>query len=112
MPATIDTYIAALGAPVAAIAADLRELLDARLGADIGTIWHGHPVWKDDRQPVAGFKAYSSYVTFMIWNGRAVDDPSGRLAMSGSGMGSVKLREPADVDVATFGGWLRQAVGK
>jgi hypothetical protein len=48
----------------------------------------------------------------MIWNGRAIDDPSGRLAMSGSGMGSVKLREPADVDVATFGGWLRQAVGK
>jgi hypothetical protein len=110
MPApTIDAYTAALPEPLHNVATALRTILDREVGADLGTVWHGHPVWKDGTRPVAGFKAYSTHVTFMIWAGTAIADPTKRLQLSGSGMGTVKLHTHADVDATTFAGWLRQA---
>jgi hypothetical protein len=110
MPApSIDAYTAALPAPLRDVATVLRTLLDREIGADLGTIWHAHPVWKNGARPLAGFKAYSTHVTFMIWAGTAITDPTKRLHLSGSGMGSVKLRTPADLDATTFTEWLRQA---
>jgi hypothetical protein len=112
MPApTIDAYTAALSPPLRDVATTLRTLLDREIGANLGTVWHGHPVWKDGTRPVAGFKAYSAHITFMIWAGTTVTDSTKRLQLSSSGMGSIKLRAPADVDATTFAGWLRQACG-
>jgi hypothetical protein len=99
MPAkTIDAHIASLASPHTEIARQLRELLDARFGADIGTIWYGHPVWKNGRQPLAGLKAYNGHVTF--------------LTRTEQGVESVKLRETGDVDVTTLGAALERVTAK
>lgn len=61
--------------------------------------------------PIAGYKAYSSHVTLMLWRGADIDDPTGRLQRSGPpGMASVKLRGVDDVDEAALRSWLRQAL--
>lgn len=67
------------------------------------------PTWKHDSTPVALLKAYASYVTFGLFAGQSVNDPSGRLEPGARQMASVKLRSTADIDEALFTEWLRQA---
>ncbi len=105
----MDAYLDGLSADLRPIGDRLRALLDAGLSRATGQLWHGHPVWLIGKTPVAGFKAYSSYVTFMIWRGQQVDDPSGRLEAASRTMSAVKLRSVDEIDEALFAGWLKQA---
>lgn len=111
---TVDAYLAALPERQREITAALLPLVEAVLpGA--GAVWHGHPVWslgpKPGVTPVCFLKAYAGHVSFGLWRGRAVADPSGRLAPGSREMAAVKLRTPADVDPELFTDWLRQAHG-
>jgi hypothetical protein len=107
--ATIDEYLDGVPAPLRPVGDQLRALLDAGLARATGQVWHGHPVWMVGKTPVAGFKAYSSYVTLMIWPGARVDDPSGRLEVGSRDMASVKLRSADEIDPELFAGWFKQA---
>ncbi len=109
---TIDGYLETLPEPLQQIGSQLRTLLDEALPDATGAMWHGHPVWKAGPTPVAGFKAYPSYLTFMLWRGQEVSDNSGRLAAGSGAMASVKLRTGDELDPSLFADWLRQlAVG-
>ncbi|MDH6237323.1 DUF1801 domain-containing protein [Cryobacterium sp. CG_9.6] len=108
-PTSIDEYLAGHADPIGAIAATLRAKFDAGLPQTSAQLWHGHPVWLQDGIPVAGFKAYASFVTVLFWRGQRVTDASGKLDASGAKeMGSVKLRVAEDVDAELFDDWLRQ----
>jgi len=113
-PTTIDEYLAALPEPLREVGAKARDLVDVAL-PDVGSaLWHGHPTWSagaaPGKAPVCFLKAYTSYVTFGFWRGRAVDDPSGRFAPGAREKASVKLYGLADVDAVLFTGWLHQAL--
>ena len=104
---TVDDYIEALPEPLRSAAAEARGVIDAELGE--GVIWHGHPVWMMGKTPVALLKAYTTFVTFGLFQGQLVEDPSGRLQPAARRMASVRLRAAADVDEALFAGWIRDA---
>jgi hypothetical protein len=106
--ATVDDYIDALPEPLRGAAERAREVIDGELGD--GVIWHGQPVWMITKTPVALLKAYTTYVTFGLFQGQLVADPSGRLAPAARQMATVRLRAAADVDAALFACWLREAV--
>lgn len=108
--ATIDEYISRLDVPNREIAAALRAHIDVALPEAEGRMWHGHPVWLKGKTPVAGFKAYPTQVTFMLWRGREIADPTGTLAPSGSGqMSTLKIADTDGFDGSDLDGWLRQA---
>lgn len=111
-PATVTEYAAALDQPLREIAEKLQTIVDAALPQQ-GAVWHGHPVWSlgpaPGKTPVAYFKAYSSYVTFGLWRGQEISDPSGRLEPAARQMAAVRLRTPADIDPDLFATWLRLA---
>jgi hypothetical protein len=107
----VEEYLASLTGPLAEAGEKTRPVIDAVLpGA--GAIWHGHPVWSlgatAGKTPVCLLKAYPSYLTFGLWRGREISDPSGRLDTR-KGMAHVRLRTTADVDAELFTDWLRQA---
>jgi len=104
----IDEYLDSLEGQARDIGRELRAILDDALRNASGTLWHGHPVWMSGKKPLAGFKAYASYVTFMIWHGNPISDATGRL-QSTSHMATVKLASTADIDRRTFRRWLRTA---
>ncbi|TDV57805.1 DUF1801 domain-containing protein [Actinophytocola oryzae] len=112
MPTTVSDYVTTLPEPQRRIAEQLVRLVDAELPGT-GVVWHGHPVWSlgsaPGRSPVCLIKARSTYVTFSLWRGQEVDDPSGRLTAGARAMAGVKLRSLDDVDADLFTGWLRQA---
>jgi hypothetical protein len=107
--ATIEEYITGLHEPLASVAVTLREHLDASLSESTGQMWHGHPVWMNDGTPVAGFKAYPRYVTFMLWRGQEIDT-AGELSPAGSGsMSTLKVSKAAELHGPALRNWLRQA---
>jgi hypothetical protein len=61
------------------------------------------------KQPVCYLRAASVRITFGLWRGASIDDPSGRLETSGKVMAHAKLRSREDVDDALFSDWLAQA---
>ncbi|MFC3501233.1 DUF1801 domain-containing protein [Micromonospora sp. NPDC049366] len=112
MNSTIDDYLAQLDPPLREIGEKLRPVIDAALPDATAAMWHGHPVWglgdKPGQRPVCLLKAYGRHVTFGLWRGQELDDPTGRLTPGARQMASVKLRTVADVDPALFTGWLGQ----
>ncbi|MDJ0349090.1 DUF1801 domain-containing protein [Cryobacterium sp. PH29-G1] len=108
-PTNIDEYVATPTEPLASVVGLLREKFDLGLPETSTELWHGHPVWLDDELPVAGFKAYPTFVTVLFWRGQAITDDSGKLNASGSAeMSEYKLRGVDDFDDALFDGWLQQ----
>ncbi len=104
----INRYLADLPPATRRIGKELRAVIDSALPDATASIWHGQPVWMRDKSPLAGFKAYSTYVTFMIWNGKSISDSTGRL-QPGSRVATVKLHAPSDIDHEAFTGWLKAA---
>jgi hypothetical protein len=63
-----------------------------------------------DGKPVAGFKAFPNYVTFMLWRGQSVNDDTDSLAPSGSAdMATLKIADTDGFDGEALDDWLRQA---
>lgn len=107
---TIDEYIATLDAPNDVIAEALKAHLDTGLPEAVGRLWRGHPVWMIGKHPVAGFKAYPTHVTFMLWRGQSVNDDTETLEASGSAdMATLKIANTDGFDGEVLDDWLRQA---
>src|SRR5262249_27542871 len=90
------------------VGTQLRSVIDAGLPKASGTMWQGQPVWKIGTTPVALLKAYASYVTFGLFRGQAVSDPSGRLEANAREMAAVKLPPAADSAPASSTDWRHQ----
>ncbi len=102
--ATVDEYIESLAEPLREIATQLCPLMDKEFPKATGKMWHGHPVWMDGKNPVAGFKAHTSYVTYMIWRGQEHAE-----AAVSRDMVSSKLSSVADIEGVQAADWLREA---
>ena len=73
-----------------------------------GKVWHGHPVWFLDGNPVVGYHRLKTGVRVLFWSGQSF--PTSGLTPSGS----FKAAEssPASVDALAevpFEQWLREA---
>jgi hypothetical protein len=73
-------------------------------------LWHGHPVWMNGSDPIAGFKAFPRWVTLLLWHPSKISDPADLLKPSG-GAGSLlalKLPDEHSLDVAQLDRWISQ----
>ncbi len=52
-----------------AICERLALLMDEHLFEDQSKIWHGHPVWFIDGNPIAGYSKQKQGIRFMFWSG-------------------------------------------
>ena len=106
---TIEEYVSALPQPLCDVGHAVLPVVAAELPEATGALWHGHPTWRVGKQPVCQLKAYTRHLTFALWGGTAVEDPSGRLKPAdGQELATVKLRAVEDVDPELFASWLRQ----
>ncbi|MGW3725402.1 DUF1801 domain-containing protein [Streptomyces sp. NPDC000851] len=110
----ITAYLTGLDDGLREIGEKLVPVIEASLPDGSGAMWHGHPTWslgdKPGQMPICLLKAYRSYITFGLWRGQEVPDPSGRLSPGSRQMASVKISTADDVDAALFTDWLRHVV--
>ncbi len=108
---TIDEYNEGLDEIQRPIAAKLAAMLDAGLYGAEGKVYHGHPVWLVDGQPVAGYKAFPRWVTLMFWRGQEFQSRGALEPMGSSAMAGIKLAERAELNALPVDEWLREASG-
>jgi hypothetical protein len=59
-----------------AICKKLAEEIDRGLPKAESKIWHAHPVWFIDGNPVAGYSALKDSVRLLFWSGQSFDEPA------------------------------------
>src|SRR5690349_22830075 len=74
MPSPIVAYNDAQAANERKICAALLKHIDNGLPDAEKKVWHGHPVWFDDGNPLVGYAVRKSGVQLLFWSGRAFDE--------------------------------------
>jgi hypothetical protein len=52
----------------------LAEIIDKELAESESKIWHGHPVWFLDGNPIAGYSKQKAGMRLMFWSGADFDE--------------------------------------
>ena len=108
IPADIEAYHAKLSE------SDRRlcELLAAEISRGLpeaqSKVWHAHPVWFLDGNPIVGYHRLKRDVRLLFWSGQSFDEPG--LAAEGTFQAAEAHYETADdVDTAALARWLAKS---
>ena len=71
-------------------------------------IWHAHPVWFLDGNPVVGYSKLKDAVRLLFWSGQTFDEP-GLRAEGKFKAAEARYTTPGEVDVALLQHWLGKA---
>ncbi|HMO13073.1 MAG TPA: DUF1801 domain-containing protein [Pirellulaceae bacterium] len=53
----------------------LAEHIDGYLKGAVSKVWHGHPVWFLDGNPIVGYSKQKPGIRLMFWSGADFDEP-------------------------------------
>ena len=82
--------------------------IDRALPEAENKIWHAHPVWFLDGNPIVGFSQLKDSVRLLFWSGRSFDEPS----LSGTSKfkdAGVRFTSADQVNVRDLRRWLKKA---
>lgn len=104
----IQTYNDSQMADDQAICNRLAEEIDRHLPHAESKIWHRHPVWFLDGNPIVGYSKLKGSVRLMFWSGQSFDEPG--LASEGSYKAAEARYTHADqIDAEALQRWLEKA---
>lgn len=108
MNPNVKAYNDAQSTEDAAICNVLATLIDAGLPTAENKIWHAHPVWFLDGNPVVGYSKLKGCVRLLFWSGQSFDEPG--LSNEGTFKAAEKRYTAADqIDVDDVRRWLVKA---
>lgn len=86
----------------------LAELIDANLPKAENKIWHAHPVWFLDGNPIVGYSKLKDSVRLLFWSGQSFDEPG--LSPEGKFKAAEKRYTSVEqVKAAEIKRWLKKA---
>lgn len=78
LPPDIRDYHAALSPADKRACVALAKIIDAKLSKVDGVeckVWHRHPVWFVDGNPIVGYHKLKDCVRLLFWSGQSFDEP-------------------------------------
>jgi hypothetical protein len=108
MHADTARYNAALSPADQAIADLLAREISASLPDAENKIWHAHPVWFLDGNPIVGYSTLKASVRLLFWSGQGFDEPV--LRHEGTFKAAeARYTDVAQVNVPDLQRWLAKA---
>ena len=108
IPADIAEYIAVQTEPSRAICQLLAERIDVGLPEAESKVWHAHPVWFLEGNPVAGFAVRKHNVQLLFWSGQSFGEPG--LHSEGTFKAAQARYENVDeIDVEVLDRWVQKS---
>ena len=74
MNTEIQNYHQQFEAEHAQICTTLATIITANISQSEGKIWHGHPVWFIDGNPIVGYSKQKPGIRLMFWSGADFDE--------------------------------------
>ena len=107
-PTTVDAYNAAQEEDFRLICDELRSTIDRVLPEAESKIWHAHPVWFLDGNPVVGYSKLKGPVRLLFWSGQSFETPG--LEPEGTFKAAEKrYTSPAQINSNELVSWLEEA---
>jgi len=104
----IDEYNRRLTPADREIADLLAQQIERGLPDAVGKVWHAHPVWFLDGNPIVGYSRLKDAVRMMFWSGQSFAGEG--LTASGSFQAAeARMLDVSDVDPTAIAGWLDEA---
>lgn len=118
LPKDILAYHAALPPVQRRICAALVRIIekclphDGEHGALERKVWHRHPVWFLDQNPIVGYAQVGGSIRLMFWSGQSFDEAGLPAEPAGTKFKSAAVRfaEEGDIDVKDLKRWLAKSV--
>jgi len=108
IPDDIRNYQDQLDDDTRAICDVLLQTIERVLPDGERKVWHAHPVWFYDGNPVVGYHRLKDSVRLLFWSGQSFTEPG--LAVEGSFKAAeARYTAPEQVDVELLSRWLAQA---
>lgn len=109
MHAAIGTYNDAQPPAAREVCRMLAVEIDRGLPAAESKIWHRHPVWFLDGNPIVGYSLQKAGVRLMFWSGADFDEPKLNVAGQRFKDASIFYGEASQVELTPLRRWLRKA---
>lgn len=86
----------------------LSQEIDLSLPDAESKIWHAHPVWFLDRNPIAGYSKLKDSVRLLFWSGQSFDEKG--LQNEGSFKAAeMRYTSPDQINKKDLARWLKKA---
>lgn len=104
----IHAFHAALDPDARSVCEVLASEIDGGLPDAESKVWHRHPVWFLDGNPVVGYSRLKDGVRLLFWSGQSFDEagltPQGKFKAA-----EVRFTSPDQIDREALGRWLEKA---
>ena len=108
MNADIQQYHDALPEEDKAIADLLFEVISTGLPKAEYKVWHRHPVWFLDGNPIVGYSKLKNDMRLLFWSGQSFDEP-GLLPEGSFKAAEARYTNTTEVNVKDIKRWLKKA---
>lgn len=109
MHSDIQHYNAALEANDKLICDTLAQEIDRGLPKAESKIWHGHPVWFLEGNPIVGYSKQKAGIRLMFWSGASFDEPGLDVVGQKFKDASVFFNDATEIKKTVLRRWLKKS---
>lgn len=109
MDAAIQTYNNQLDSADKAIARLLAETIDGQLKKAESKIWHAHPVWFLEGNPIVGYSKQKAGMRLMFWSGADFEEDNLNVVGKKFKDASVFYTSVDDIKITALKRWLKKS---
>lgn len=104
----IREYVEKLSVSDQEICYNLLKEIDFSLQNSESKIWHAHPVWFIDGNPIVGFSKLKDSIRLLFWSGQSFDEPE--LNPEGKFKAAEKRYTSVEqINVSNLRNWIKKA---
>lgn len=109
MHSDVETYNAKQTPEHRAVCELLAGEIDRHLRGAENKVWHGHPVWFLDGNPIVGYSRQKAGIRLMFWSGADFDEPDLNVTGAKFKDASVFLNDVGDIRKTVLKRWLKKS---
>jgi len=87
----------------------LKREIDRGLPEAESRIWHGHPVWFLDGNPIVGYSKLKDCIRLMFWSGADFEEPDLKPGTGKFKDASIRFTDASQINKADLGRWLEKS---
>ena len=91
------------------ICEQLSTIIQSKLSGAESKLWHAHPIWFMEGNPIVGYSKQKHGIRLMFWSGQDFDEPD--LSVQGEKFkdASIFYTDVSQIDALALEGWLQKA---
>ena len=91
------------------IGEQLATLIEKELPEAEGKIWHAHPVWFLEKNPIVGYSKQKAGMRLMFWSGADFDEPQLNVKGEKFKDASIFYKDASEINVEDLKVWLNKS---